>query len=86
MERFIPYGKLSPKKKRELAKRRRKTWGALNPVTRKPENPKAYKRKSRRNDDFDSAGGFFYLLPRKSVELYTLIIYNKSVFNTEVLW
>jgi len=61
MNHFIPHDKLSPKKKRELARTRRKTWGALCPVTRKPENPKAYKRKSRRNDDFDSAGVFLFL-------------------------
>ena len=44
MEKFIPYEKLSKKKKRELDGQRRSTWGALRPVTRRPENPKAYKR------------------------------------------
>lgn len=48
MEKFIPYEKLSKKKRRELAIARRGSWGALNPVTRKPENPKAYKRKKAR--------------------------------------
>ena len=44
MEKFIPYEKLSKKEKRKLDKAKRQTWGELNPVTRKPENSKAYKR------------------------------------------
>ena len=43
MEKFIPYAKLSKKKKRELDARRRGTW-TINPVTRKPTNPRAYNR------------------------------------------
>ena len=43
MEKFIPYAKLSKKKKRELDSRRRSTW-TINPVTRKPTNPRAYNR------------------------------------------
>lgn len=53
MEKFIPYAKLSKKKKRELDARRRGTW-AINPVTRKPANPRAYNRNKAqkwRNDD-----------------------------------
>jgi hypothetical protein len=44
MENFIPFEKLSKQKKREQLAQKRRTWGNLNPVTRKPENPKAYKR------------------------------------------
>lgn len=44
MDKFIPYAKLSKKKKRELDAARRETW-SLNPVTRAPANPKAYNRK-----------------------------------------
>ena len=44
MERFIPYEKLSKKEKRKLDQARRQTWGDLNPVTRKPENSRAYNR------------------------------------------
>ncbi|MBR6413116.1 MAG: hypothetical protein IKS21_00715 [Oscillospiraceae bacterium] len=55
MEKFIPYEKLSKKKQRELNAARRGTW-TINPVTRKPANPKAYNRKTARNwkDDSDS--------------------------------
>lgn len=34
MEKFIPYEKLSKKKKRELNKRKRKDWGNISPVTK----------------------------------------------------
>ncbi len=44
MERFVPYEKLSKKEKRRLDAARRGSWGGLNPVTRKPANPRAYKR------------------------------------------
>ena len=45
MEKFIPYEKLSKKEKRKMDQARRQTWGELNPVTRKPENSKAYNRR-----------------------------------------
>ena len=55
MEKFIPYEKLSKKKKRELNARKRKTWGNVNPVTRRPENPKAYNRQKARKWSDDSS-------------------------------
>ena len=45
MEKFIPYEKLSKKEKRKMDLAKRQTWGDLNPVTRKPQNSKAYNRK-----------------------------------------
>ena len=51
MEKYIPYGKLSKKKRRELDAKRRGSWGGLNPVTRKPANSKAYNRKRMRRWD-----------------------------------
>lgn len=57
MERMVPYEKLSKKKRRELDRRRRSGWGGLNPVTRRPPNPKAYVRKSRHwKEDTSDAG------------------------------
>ena len=58
MEKFISYEKLSKKKKRELNAKRRNTWGELNPVTRRPENSKAYNRRKARKwnrDDYPTA-------------------------------
>lgn len=45
MEKFIPYEKLSKKEKRKIDRARRQTWGALDPVTRKPASSKAYNRR-----------------------------------------
>ena len=54
MEKYIPYEKLSKKKRRELDARRRGSWNGFSPVTRRPENPKAYNRQKarKRSDDF----------------------------------
>ena len=49
MEKFIPYKKLSKKGKRKIDQAHRQTWGEFNPVTRKPENSKAYNRNKSRN-------------------------------------
>ena len=45
MTKFIPYEKLSKKEKRKRDSEKRNTWGAFNPVTRKPENSRAYNRR-----------------------------------------
>ena len=58
-KKFIPYEKLSKKQKKELDRKKRKTWNGLSPVTRKPENPKAYKRKQTHDWDYDSCVCFF---------------------------
>ena len=49
MEKFIPYEKLSKKEKRKMDLAKRQTWGELNPVTRMPQNSKAYNRNKSRN-------------------------------------
>ena len=49
MEKFIPYEKLSKKEQRKINQAKRNTWGDFNPVTRKPENSKAYNRKKSQN-------------------------------------
>ena len=62
MEKFVPYEKLSKKEKRKQDQARRHTWGELNPVTRKPENSKAYNRRKTQDwkkDCSDSASSFF---------------------------
>ena len=48
-EKFVPYEKLSKKAKKKLDASRRTTWGEMSPVTRKPENSRAYNRKKARN-------------------------------------
>ena len=61
MEKFIPYEKLSKKKKRESDARRRTVW-QISPVTRRPENPKAYnRRKAQKRMDSESVPSLFQL-------------------------
>ncbi len=62
MEKFIPYEKLSKKKKRELDAKRRTVW-EINPVTRKPENPKAYNRRKAQKRFDDSGFCAFPFIP-----------------------
>ena len=45
MEKMVPYSKLSKKEKRRMDLAKRQTWGALKPVTRKPDSSRAYNRK-----------------------------------------
>ena len=54
MEKVIPYEKLSKKKKRALDAQRRTVW-TISPVTRKPENSKAYNRRKAQKWNDDSA-------------------------------
>ena len=54
MQNFIPKQKLSKKTQRELNRAKRKTWGAMNPATRKPANPKAYNRQKVQKGEDDS--------------------------------
>jgi hypothetical protein len=59
MKTYIPIEKRSKKEKLALAKAQRGTWGAVNPVTRRPENPKAYNRKKSRREEESFDGGIF---------------------------
>lgn len=56
MKKFTPFEKLSKKKQKEINKKRRNTWGNINPVTRKSENLKMYNRRKAQkwSDDFKS--------------------------------
>ena len=54
VDKFIPYEKLSKKKKREQDLRQRRTWGDLNPVTRRSPKPTVYNRNKARNWKEDS--------------------------------
>jgi len=50
---------MSKREKREFYTSKRGSWGELNPVTRKPNNPKAYNRKkSDKWFDYEPAIGF----------------------------
>jgi len=51
VERFIPREKLSKKEQRAQNLKQRRTWGAIKPVTRMPDSPKAYHRKKVQQED-----------------------------------
>ena len=89
MEKFIPYEKLSKKEKRKMDLAKRQTWGELNPVTRKPENSKAYNRNKTRNwkrDYHEPIPGHFFVydffqLPIRS-SIYFINASSPDRFNT----
>ena len=59
---FIPLEKMSKKQQREYHAARRGSWGAINPVTRKPPNPKAYNRKkSGHRHEYEPLSGFHFV-------------------------
>ena len=60
MEKYIPYQKLSKKEKKKYNNARRKTWGELSPVTRKPANSKAYNRQKAQNWKKDISGSALF--------------------------
>lgn len=60
--KFIPYEKLSKKKRRELDLARRNGWGDLNPVTRVQKSQRAYKRERMRLSE-DGEALFFCSMP-----------------------
>lgn len=62
MKKVIPYVKLSKKDKQAENQKRRGSWGALSPVTRKPKNAKAYDRKKARDWSEDSTTAPFLFL------------------------
>lgn len=63
MEKFIPYEKLSKKEQRRRNAQKRGTWYGLNPVTRKPQNSKAYNRqRARKWSDESITSPFEYSL------------------------
>ena len=72
MEKFIPYEKLSKKEKRKMDLAKRQTWGERNPVTRKPQNSKAYNRTKSRNwnrDYHETNSGILSTLRPMSIHL-----------------
>ncbi len=77
MNEFVPYSKLSKKKKREIDLQKRGSWCGINPITRMSKNPKAYNRQKARNwrsKDFPSVPSvcFVYTLSQGPVFLSPL--------------
>ena len=72
MDKFIPYEKLSKKKKRQLDAEKRGSWYGFNPITRKPKNPKAYDRKKARcwRDDSSNVLSSYVEVGAASIQLF----------------
>ncbi len=60
MKKYTPYAKLSKKQKRVLDQQKRVTW-RFSPITRRPENPKAYQRKKARHWMIESSDVLFFI-------------------------
>lgn len=69
MKKFVPYEKMSKKQRRELDAKARTTWGDMSPVTRKPENSRAYNRKKAQNWKNDSGTVLFVCWKNKTAGL-----------------
>ena len=52
MPKYIPVDKMSKKERREYYSSKRGSWGDINPVTRKPDNPLAYNRKQMKREEY----------------------------------
>ena len=62
-KQYIPLDKRSKREQHEYHEAKRGSWGGLNPVTRKPPNPKAYKRKkSGQRYEHEPLSGFLFCL------------------------
>ena len=72
--RFIPLEKRSKKQQKDYHSGHRKTWGSLNPVTRKPDNPKVYNRKTKRHSVDDDSMSF--LIIPDSLSLFPVCHYQ----------
>lgn len=59
MQKFVSREKLGKKAKRALDKEQRQTW-AINPISRKSKNMKAYDRKKARYHSDDDGIGILY--------------------------
>lgn len=62
MKKFVEYEKLSKKRKKEIDKAKRTTWGNVIPVTKKVESAKIYNRKKHQRRDWESGAGVFVLM------------------------
>lgn len=89
MEKFVPYEKLSKKEKRKRDLAKRQTWGELNPVTRKPDNSKAYNRKRAQawKNDFPDLRSYFllHMSAEQFLQLHHILIQNHKLCRCTVI-
>ena len=62
-QRYVPLEKRSKREQREYHAEQRGSWGGINPVTRKPPNPKAYiRKKPGQRYEHEPLPGFLHML------------------------
>ena len=71
MEKFIPFEKLSKKEQQKRNAARRGSWYGLNPVTRKPENSKAYNRRKAQKWSDGSGSVPFVIFEDGLIEIFS---------------
>lgn len=72
MQKFIPFAKLSKKTQQEINKSHRKSWGNIDPVTKRPANSKAYNLQKTQawKDDFPRLSFFYCCFSFKTKFIY----------------
>jgi|GEM_PF-331498 len=83
MEKFIPFEKLSKKEQQKRNDARRGSWHGLNPVTRKPDNAKAYNRRKAQKWSEDSGSVPFAISEGSGFSFSSLT--KLSVLNAAVI-
>ena len=58
MKNYTSLEKMSKKAQREYYKKYRKDWGGMSPVTRCPDNPKAYNRAKEKRENRNGIHAF----------------------------
>jgi len=61
-QKYVPLEKRSKKPQKEHHAQQRKTWGNLNPVTKKVPNAKVYNRKKAGRWELHESSGLFVLI------------------------
>ena len=86
MKPYIPYEKLSKKKKKELDSAKRGSWHGVNPITRRVESKKVYRRKKalKWKDDLPFQG-FCFLQTKPRSRCYTCFAVQSSVFSKKTM-
>ena len=80
-QKYVPLEKRSKRKQKEFHDMQRRSWGELNPITRKTANQKVYNRKkSERWHEYEPSVGFFMVCATETLTYFSLFgnIYAKA--------
>ena len=78
-QKYIPLGKRSKREQEAHFSARRGSWGEINPVTKKPPNPKAYiRKKSGKWYEHEPFAGFCFYRTRNLTQRVIVYIFRYS--------